>query len=404
MHSILTIYLKEMKEVLRDRKTLIFMIILPTLIMPVLFQVMFSFMEKQEKKAQAEKIPIALVRGELTPELVELFKNQDGFELVDGFTDESEFKAAIKEDKIKLGLAIPAETAEILEYGSQLEVSVYYNNASLTSKVIPRTQVVFDQYNEQLRKARFTALGVGGASKQNGIMEPSIIKKIGIADDRERWGEGFGGLLPYLLIIFCFVGALYPAIDIGAGEKERGTLETLLLTPVPRSYLVLGKFLVIFTTSMTAALLTVTSMGVWIAIKAETMLKFALGEVLSAMSFVDYALMALTLVPLAMVIACVMLSISIYAKNFKEAQSYAAPLQFVFIIPAFLAFLPGVELTWGWAMMPVTNTSLAIKELVKGTIDYRMLAVIFGSTLVFAMAALGFCVKWFHREDVLFRD
>lgn len=403
MHSILIIFLKEMKEVLRDRKTLIFMIVLPTVIMPVLFQLMFSFMAKQEKKAQAEKIEIGIIGGELAPEMVALFKEQESFELVDGFTDKSQFKAAIQDGKIKLGLALPPETKEILDYGSQLTVDVYYNNASLTSKVIPRTQNVLNLFNDEIRRNRFNALGVSGATRQDGILEPSVLNKIGIADDRERWGEGFGGLLPYLLIIFCFVGALYPAIDIGAGEKERGTLETLLLTPVPRSYLVLGKFLVIFTTSITAAMLTVASMGVWVAVKAEEMLKFTLGEVLSAMSFIDYALMALTLVPLAMVIACVMLSISIYARNFKEAQSYAAPLQFVFIIPAVLAFLPGVELTWGWAMVPVTNTSLAIKELVKGTIDYRMLLVIFGSTLVFALAALGFCVKWFHREDVLFR-
>ena len=102
--------------------------------------------------------------------------------------------------------------------------------------------------------------------------------------------------------------------------------------------------------------------------------------------------------------AALLLSISVYAKSFKEAQAYATPLNFLIIIPAVIAILPGVELDWTWAMVPITNISLAIKELIKGTMNYEMFIAILGSSTLIAGALLWFCTKWFDREGVLFRE
>jgi len=160
---------------------------------------------------------------------------------------------------------------------------------------------------------------------------------------------------------------------------------------------------VIFTTGFTAAILSLLSLGVWIAIKGKEVTGI-LGEVLGSVGVSDLLLIAAMLVPIAAMFAAVLLSISIYAKSFKEAQSYATPFNFLVIIPAFVGLLPGVELNWTFAMIPIANISLAIKELVKGTIDYSMLIVIFASTTVIAAALLAFCTKWFERESVLFRE
>ena len=402
MNKILTIFFKEFKEVLRDRKTVIFVIVLPTLVMPVLFQFLFKFMEKQERKARSEKLTIAMIGGEKAPNLEAMFRDNEGYEIVAGDWDAEAFIPAIKEGKIKAGLVFPEDADQIIADEQQLDITIYYNNASMTSRIIPRTREVIDAYNESVQKERMVALGLGGMQR-NSLIEPVTLKRLGIADDREIWGERIGGILPYLFIAFCFLGALFPAIDIGAGEKERGTLETLLLTPVPRFYLVFGKFLVVFCSGLIAAFLCVISMGVSVAFGGEAANK-ALGNILTSIGPIDFFAMCLILLPMAAVFGSVLLSISIYAKSFKEAQSYAGPLQFLFILPAFIALLPGVELTWSWALVPITNISLAIKEIVKGTIDYGMLFLIFGSTTVFALLALLFCVKWFDREHVLFRN
>ena len=216
-------------------------------------------------------------------------------------------------------------------------------------------------------------------------------------------GERVGGMLPYMFIIFCFMGSLYPAIDIGAGEKERGTLETLLLAPIQRYQIVLGKFFVIFTTGITAALLSLTSIGVMLASRGQE-ITGELGEVMASISVVDLVLIAAMLIPTAAMFAALLLSVSIYAKSFKEASAYCGPLNILVIVPAIIAMLPIVELDWYWAMVPITNISLAIKELIKGTMDYKMLIAILGSSVVIAGAFLLFCTRWFEREAVLFRE
>jgi sodium transport system permease protein len=133
-----------------------------------------------------------------------------------------------------------------------------------------------------------------------------------------------------------------------------------------------------------------------------------LGEVIASVSVVDLVLIAAMLIPTAAMFAALLLSVSIYAKSFKEASAYCGPLNFLVIMPAIIAILPIVKLDWYWAMVPITNISLAIKELIKGTMNYEMLIAILGSSVgssvIIAGAFLFFCTRWFEREAVLFRQ
>lgn len=400
--SILTIYLKDMKEVLRDRKTLIFMLLLPTLVVPVLMNVMIGFVSRVEKKARTETLTYAIFGAEFLPELTDAFTEEKGFEKVNIPTPEA-IESAISEDQIKFGLVIPEAVREQFASGEQVAVRLYYNNASVASRVRDRAGKVIQEVGKQWRSNRLASLGLDTAEKQENLLNPITIEEHGTANMREVLGERLGGMLPYLFIIFCFLGAMYPAIDIGAGEKERGTLETLLLAPVRRNRVVLGKFLVIFTTGITAALLSLTSIGLMLAVKVKE-ITGPLGEVIKSISVVDLVLIGAMLIPTAAMFASLLLSISIYAKSFKEASSYCGPLNFLVILPALIGLLPGVELDWIRAMVPITNISLAIKELVKGTMNYHMLAAILGSSFIIAGALLVFCTKWFEREAVLFRE
>jgi len=400
--NILTVYLKEMKEVLRDRKTLIFMVLLPTLVVPLLMNVMIRFIIKAEKKARTETITFTIFGAEYLPELVKAFNEEKGFEKVNIPTKEA-IPSAIEENKIKLGLVIPQTSREQIEKGDQATIQLYYNNASVTSKVKNRAGKVIREFSERYRSRRLAALGLDTSEQQEHLLNPITIEEHNTADMREVLGERIGGMLPYLFIIFCFMGALYPAIDLGAGEKERGTLETLLLAPIPRYQFVLGKFFVIFTTGVTAAMLSITSIGVMLAVKGQEVTG-ELGDVITSVSLVDLALIAVMLIPTAAMFAALLLSVSIYAKSFKEASSYCGPLNFLVILPAFIAILPIVKLDWYWAMVPITNISLAIKELIKGTMNYKMLIAILGSSFLIAGALLVFCTKWFEREEVLFRQ
>ena len=402
LHNVIAIYLKEMKEVLRDRKTLVFMLVLPTLLIPLLINGMMDFMMKTEKNAKTEVISYALFGGEAFPELAQKFEENTGFKFTK-IDSEDAIQGAIEDNTIKMALVIPEDSISKVESGGQAAVKLFYNNASTSSMVESRASKLISEVGNKLRAKNLRALGVEDQSRREALIEPISVVKMGTADMREIIGEQVGGMLPYLFIIFAFMGALYPAIDLGAGEKERGTLETLLLTPVPRHHLVLGKFLVIFTTGFTAALLSLCSIMVWLLTKGQEV-KGVLGNVISSVGGMDLGLIGFMLFPTTAIFAALLMSISIYAKSFKEAQSYATPLNFMAIIPAVMAMMPGVELNWTTALIPVTNVSLAIKELIKGTMDYNMLVAIIGSSTLIAFVSVVFCAKWFERESVLFRE
>jgi sodium transport system permease protein len=107
--------------------------------------------------------------------------------------------------------------------------------------------------------------------------------------------------------------------------------------------------------------------------------------------------------PLAVFFSAALLAISLFAKSFKEAQSYLSPLMIIVVLPAVAALLPGVELNTALALVPVLNTSLVSKEIITGTYQWKYIALIFASSSVYAAIALAIAVKLFQREDVLFR-
>ena len=399
------IFKKEFKELLRDKKTIIFMILLPLLLFPAIFGVGIFFMSNAAEKAENEILKYAIVGEAYAPDIVESFAEaSEKFELVsvDGaFENESDYATLIKNETLDFVLVIP-ETfdADILASG-QHKIGLYLNDAGL-NKVYGRVAEIIDVYMDEFQLAAFTELGLNEA-QQEALLKPISIEKQNVADDREVWGERIGGFLPYFIFILCLQGAMAPAADLGAGEKERGTLETLLISPMDRYKLVLGKFFTVSAAGIITALITVSSMALWGIVLSQGMAIEFVVEVMSMIGIVDFVLIFLMLVPVVAVFAAILLSLSIYARSFKEAQSYMGSLIMVVIFPVLIAMMPGVELKGAWVWVPLTNVALAMKELFKGTMDYFALFGIFTSTAVIAIGLIMFCIHWFNKEKVLFR-
>lgn len=193
-------------------------------------------------------------------------------------------------------------------------------------------------------------------------------------------------------------------------------METLLCSPVGRVDLVLGKFLMILTASLATVACSLISMTVTLTV-GGSMLAQKIGagnaaaaarasERIQSMTTLDpvglIGVMGMVL-PMVVLFAAALFAISLFAKSFKEAQSYVSPLLLVIIMPAMIGMIPGVELNWRLALVPVLNVSLASKELVSGVWNWGLLGVIFGSTCLYAGVALAFAVRMFNREDVIFR-
>ncbi len=398
------IFKKEILELLRDRKTLFFMIALPLAVFPLIFGGMAYFGIQAVQESQTKTLKFAVTGQEFAPSLMQALNEVESLQLVEmseDLNDNEVVSGIIEREELDFVLRIPQNYENDVLSAGQITLKLVLNDSQLNS-VRSRIREITDNIEEVNQRNAFANLNVS-EEMQKAMLNPIIIEKVNLADKREQAGAQFGGFIPYFMFILCLQGAMIPAADIGAGEKERGTLETLLLSPIERHKIVLAKFMTISTAGVTTAMITVLSMAIWtVIISVYTQASFIV-EFLSAIDWLDFILVFLMLVPVVATFSSMLLALSIYARSFKEAQSYMTPLIFVSFIPVLVALLPGIELKGVWAWIPLTNVALAIKELVKGTMDYVQLFGIFGSSVLLAIALLSFCVYWFKQEKVLFR-
>lgn len=395
------IFKKEFTELLRDRKTLIFMIALPLLVFPLLVGGMIFFTSSALDDAEKKVLKFAVLGSDNAPVIYQgLLDDPEKFQEVSIESGE-DYVQMIRDEKLDFVLEIPPTfNSDVLGTG-QHTLNLYFNDASL-NKVFQRVSSIIDPISEEYQLQAFTALELS-EEQRVALIQPLKVEKQNVADEREVWGQRIGAMLPYFLFFLCLQGAMAPASDMGAGEKERGTLETLLISPMPRYKLVLGKFFAIALSGVIAALITVSSMALWTVLLSQGMAIGFITDLLSSIGIHDFILIFLMLVPVVAVFASLLLSLSIYARSFKEAQSYMGALVMVIIFPIMISMMPGIELKGVWVWVPLTNVALAMKELMKGTMDYFALMGIFGSTAIIAGALLAFSVYWFNREKVLFR-
>ncbi|SHH28785.1 ABC transporter permease [Massilia sp. CF038] len=395
------VYMKEMLELLRDRKTFIFTLLLPVVAMPAIFGGFGYLTSTMFKKGEQAQLPYALFGQAHAPALAERFAREKSLRQV-SLARQDDIKAAIDDERIKFALVIPAGFEDDLHSHRQVGVVLHYNSAVAVDVTRKRVDAVLEEHNAALREQALQTMRMSKAELRY-VLNPVRLEEISTAGTRERMGSAIGGFLPYILLMVCLMAAMYPAIDLGAGEKERGTLETLLLAPIPRTQLVLAKFLVLFSVGLCSALVMVASLGLVLQLFGSRF-EGGLGLMARAVGLGEIAMLALMLVPTAAIFAAILLAISIWAKSYKEASGLISPLMMLLIVPIVVAMLPGVELNWFWSMVPLTNVSLAMKEIIKGTMDYRMFATILLSTTVIAGALLAWCRWWFTREEVLFRN
>ncbi len=390
-----TIYLKELKDSLRDRRTLISMVVVPTLLMPILMLGFVTVFSTVIKKAQDEATSMVIVGGTDSPGVVAAIKAEKKFKIIEPITD---FKKMIMEKRIRLAVEIPAGFEAALKTGEPKTVTFYHYEGEMKSGMgVSEVDRFFRSLRDKTVETRLTDRGLSAD-----LIKPFQIKRQNVAPPEKVDGNKFGGFVPYLIIILCFTGAMYPAIDLTAGEKERGTMETLLCSPVNRVNIVIGKLLMVLTASISTIMLSLGSMSVSL-ITGGAMLAGATNGLIPQIDPAGIAGVFAMIAPIALFFAALLLTISLAAKSHKEAQSYISPLLVMVFMPAVIGTLPGVELTMKTAFIPILNVCLACKEMLSGVWHWNYIALIFVSTGLYAAIAVALCVKMFNRESVMFR-
>jgi sodium transport system permease protein len=402
MNPVAIVYRKEFTEWIRDRRTLISTVLVPLFMFPLLI-VGFSFLAiVMVGKAQQETPKVMILGGEGSPQLLASLKEAKTLEVVPYAMN---WKEQISNKDVRAAVDIPPHFQAALESGSAETVKIYFYEGEMKSSfAADRLKDFFKDYRDTVVKNRLAAKNVPAS-----VLTPFDVKQENVAPPEKVSGATFGGFIGYMVILLCMTGAMYPAIDLTAGEKERGTMETILSSPISRMHLVLGKFFLVLSAALATAALSVLSMGVSFNLLRHYSMTSGPGRgeaaslllQLGPKAVLSIFLMAL---PLAVLFAAAMMTIALFAKSYKEAQSYLTPMTFLIVIPAVAALMPGVELTPKLALVPILSTSLVCKEIMTGTYHWNSIAIIFISTCLYAAAALFLAFKTFQRESVLFRS
>lgn len=402
LQNVGVVYRKELTEALRDRRTLISTLLVPLLLFPLLSVGFGALAFSMMKKFEEETPKIMIVGGADSPDVIEALRKIDKIDFVPATPD---WKDRIINKEIRAAISIPDGFEASLRGQNPDTIVIYRYKGEVKSSIsADGIEKKLKDYRDKVVESRLEANHLPAS-----LIRPFEIKQDNVAPPEKVGGAAFGGIIGYMVILLCLTGGMYPAMDLTAGEKERGTMETILSSPISRLDLVLGKFFLVLTAALVTAALSVLSMGTsfWGIQHFKTLdlannpgaeemqVHIGLPAVLSVF------LMAL---PLAVLFAAGLLTISLFAKSYKEAQSYVSPLMILVILPAVASMLPGIELTSKLALIPILNVSLLCKELVAGTYHWNYIAIIFSSTCVYAGIAIFLAVKMFQREDVLFRS
>ncbi|MBT3299175.1 MAG: ABC transporter permease [Candidatus Marinimicrobia bacterium] len=391
------IFKKELKDILRDRRTIMMMVVFPLLLVPALMFVVNKVQTVQSKKAEDKILKFHFVGKEFAPKLYQDFVSAEKMSIISEVSEDS-IQSYIQDGTLDIALKVDEDYIDILDQNGKAKIQIIYKGSDAMGVTKKRVKMILKSHERDIIKLRMNRLKL-----KIDIVDAYDIEQIDVSSTQEKFGKIAGGFLPYIFIIFGFMGAMYPGLDLGAGEKERGTLETILSSPASRLDIVIGKFLVILTAAVSTAFIAMG--GLYIALQqfpempAEILL--IIQEVLSLKVFI--MIMGLV-VPVSAFFSAMILSLSIYAKSFKEAQSIVAPLNIVIIFPAMIGTMPGMELNTMTALIPVLNVSLAAKDLVAGIINPFLMMEVYVSLFALAGLSLWFCVKWFSREETIFRN
>ncbi|HEU0183873.1 MAG TPA: ABC transporter permease [Blastocatellia bacterium] len=389
LQSIKLIYLKEMLDLLRDRRTIISMLVFPMVVLPLIFLGLNRFFFRSINRAQDKQFNIAL-KQETGLEGITRSLEQAGFKI----RPSDDPRRAVENKETELGMDVSGESnspaIRIFADQSQLEVKVAGG----------RIETALNRLKEAKIKNDLERAGM-----PERILTPFTVENVNTAPPQKMSGMFVATIIGYMFVTFIFMGAMYPAIDMTAGEKERRTMEMLLSSPASRSEIVLGKISVAITASFLTSVLTIISLGISFffgmkGVRSGQRPQLIMELPLDSKTFL---LIFVSIIPMAVLSATLMIAVATTAKSYKEAQSYVTPLLMIAILPALVSILPGVKLNAGMALIPIVNFSQLIKELILGDWSWTGFMLTLLSNLIYAAIAFTAAVRVFKNERILFR-
>ena len=387
MKSALIVFLKEVRENLRDKRTVINTLITGPLMGPLLFVVLINTMVSRELEKAEQPLKLPVIGAEHAPNLIDALKQQR-FDIQPGPSDA---ERAVREQDADVVLRIAADYAESWNKGEPAQVDIVFDESQRDAQSsVRRLQGALEAYGQRTGALRLLARGLSPS-----VMKPVVVAERDQSTPQSRSGTMFG-ILPYFFILGALIGGMALAIDTTAGERERQSLEPLLANPVPRAQILAGKLATTTAFSMTTVLLSMLAFSVASRFlpteKLGMDLHIGLGFLLRGL---------FVMLPLAGLLAGLQTMVAAFAKSYREAQTWLGLLTFVPAIPTMLlTVLPFKPQAWMFAV-PLMGQQITLTRFLRGEVVATQSLVLCFVCTTLAALVVYFVTSRIYRSERL---
>lgn len=377
---------KELIDGVRDRRALFSALLYP-LLGPLLSGLLFGFMAESQR--DAADVPVPIAGAERAPDLTTWLEAR-GVELVEAPDDP---RAAVREGQVPLVISIAEDFGEDFARGSPAKVELIVDGSRADNHAaVKHVQKLLDYYGHDIATRRLLARGVAPE-----IVKPLAVSEVEVASEQQLAASVFV-FVPMFVLLATFIGGMQLAVDTTAGERERGSLEPLLLNPVPRAAIVLGKWLATVTFALVCVVLTLVCCV--FVLRYTPVRELGLQLELGPVALLGVLLAA---APMALMASAIQILVASFSRSFKEAQTYISLLIFLPMVPALIAMMGGLERSIGSLLIPGVGQQIVVERVFggegAGLVDF---ALPMASALVVAGVCVWLTAWMFGRESVVF--
>ena len=397
-----TLLVKEIVHLFRDTKTIVQTVVVPTFITPLLIGAVIWYISSiavDEGKKTYDVAVYDKANTELTVKLQESDRlNIVLMDSIDQVIDD------VTNDNSEIGISFGSGFTSQLENNLSGEVTIYSKNLDNFSQAQGIVSDVIDDYDDQIRNERLNNLNV-----DENFINPITVLDEDLTTNEEFAGSIIGGILAFLFIVYIMSGSMYPAIDLGAGEKERGTMETLISTNISSVDIIIGKMFSVTSSAVLTAIFSLLGFAVPLIViflfYGDSIPENAFEIISAIVNPVAIIAMFGLLIPLSIFMGAFMLAVSIYSKNPKEASLLLGNAVIIFFIPAYVPLInPGIELDLVGSLIPCYSFALHTNALIAGNTDWFLYGATLISNIIYCSIAIYVTYIMFDDEKIIFRN
>ena len=397
-----TLLIKELRHLFRDTKTIIQTVVVPTFLTPLLIGGIVWYISSiaiEESKKDYEVAVYDLDNTQLLNKFEESERlNITKYEAIEDVID------SVKDGDSEIGIAVEEGFKQNLNNNVSSKITIYSKNIDTFSQAKSLAEDIIDNFENDERSDRLSSLDL-----DEEFINPIEILEEDLTTEKEAAGSIFGGILAFFFVMYVITGSMYPAIDLGAGEKERGTMETLISTNISSLEIIIGKMLSVTASAVLTATFSLLGFIIPLVIifffYADSIPESLFDTLSSLVNPTAFLGIFGLIVPLSILMGALLLAVSVYSKNTKEAGLLLGNLVIVFFLPAYIPlFNPGLELDFIGSLIPCYNLALLTNSLIAENTNWMLYFSAMGSTVLYCCIAVYITYIMFDDEKIIFRS